>query len=151
MGILHVELFGGVRVTHDNWLTEVTITRELQLLLAYLLLQRHRVHSRDVLAGVFWGEQSQEKARGSLNTALWKLKKILEPDGIPHGTYLKFIHPGEVDHKESSHWLDIEILKKRYTVFWPALSNSRRNTLGISKVLGLYKANYSRGVIKIGC
>ena len=80
MGMLQVELFGEMRVTHNNWLTEVTITRDIQSLLAYLLLQRHRVHSRDVLADIFWGEQSQEKARGSLNTALWKIKKALNAE-----------------------------------------------------------------------
>lgn len=92
MGILQVELFGVMRVTQNNWLNEVIMTREIQALLAYLLLQRRRVHSREVLSGMFWGKHSQERARGSLNTALWKLKKALEPEGIPAGTYLKNTH-----------------------------------------------------------
>jgi DNA-binding SARP family transcriptional activator len=113
MGILQITLFGGVHITYNNWQTEVMLTRESQALLAYLLLHRHRLHSRDVLAGVFWGEQSQEKARGSLNTALWKLKKALEPEGIPSGTYLKNCCPGDIGFNQSSkYWLDIEVFER---------------------------------------
>lgn len=113
MGILQITLFGGVHVTHNNWQTEVMLTRESQALLAYLLLQRHRLHARDVLAGNFWGEQSQEKARGSLNTALWKLKKVLEPEGIPSGIYLKNCCPGDIGFNQASnYWLDIEVFER---------------------------------------
>ncbi|HXQ35306.1 MAG TPA: hypothetical protein VN843_14915, partial [Anaerolineales bacterium] len=63
MGILQVVLLGGVHVTHNNWLTQVKLTREIQALLAYLLLHRNRAHPREVLAGLFWAAHSQEKAR----------------------------------------------------------------------------------------
>ncbi len=53
MGILQVMFFGGIRLTHKNWLTEVTIAREVQAVLAYLLLQHHRALSGEVLASVF--------------------------------------------------------------------------------------------------
>jgi DNA-binding SARP family transcriptional activator len=112
MGILKVVLFGSVRISHNDWLSEVIITREIQALLAFLILQPHRTYSREVLADVFWGEQSQEKARGSLNTALWKLRKALEPDGISPGTYLKTTHSGEVGfNKDSPYWLDVEVFE----------------------------------------
>ena len=88
-------LFGGVQATLNDWITEIQLTRENQGLLAYLLLQRHKLHSRETLAEMFWGEQSQRKARGSLNTALWKLKKVIELEGIATGTYLKNSHTGE--------------------------------------------------------
>jgi len=55
MGILQVVWFGGIRLTRRNWLTEVTITRKVQTLLAYLLLQCHRALFGEVLACVFLG------------------------------------------------------------------------------------------------
>ena len=151
MGILQVELFGSVRVTHNNWLTEETLTRELQSLLAYLLLQRYRVHSRDVLAGIFWGEQSQEKARGSLSTALWKLKKALEPDGIPSGTYLKINHPGEVGfNKDSPHWLDIEVFEEKINsiLTQPFQTTEEIRLVDLEEGLGLYKGELLEGCYK---
>jgi DNA-binding SARP family transcriptional activator len=151
MGILQVELFGGVRVTHDNWLTEVTITREIQSLLGYLLLQRHRVHSRDVLAGIFWGEQSQERARGSLNTALWKLKKALEPNGMPAGTYLKIRHPSEIGfNKESLYWLDIEVFEEKINnvLTRPFQTVEEIQLEDLEKVMRLYKGELLEGCYK---
>ncbi len=38
MGILQAGLFGGVRATHHNWITEIQFTRGNQGLLTYLLL-----------------------------------------------------------------------------------------------------------------
>ena len=148
MDILQVELFGGVRVTHNNWLTEINITREIQWLMAYLLLQRHRLHSREVLAALFWGERPQEKARGSFNTALWKLKKALEPDGIPPGTYLKITHPGEIGfNKESPHWLDIEVFEERINgiLAYPYKTVEEIHLADLEKVLKLYKGDLLEG------
>ena len=148
MGILQVALFGGMRVTHNNWLTEVIMTREIQALLAYLLLQRQRVHSREVLAGIFWGEHSQEKARGSLNTALWKLKKALEPEGIPTGTYLKNTHLSEVGfNKESPYWLDIEVFEREVNriLACPFPTVEEIQIIDLEKVLELYRGELLEG------
>jgi DNA-binding SARP family transcriptional activator len=114
MSSLQVTLFGCVRVTHNNWLTEIKLTRDIQGLLAYLLIQRHRIHSREALAGIFWGEHTQAKSHGSLNTALWKLKKLLEPEGIPSGTYLINGHSHEVGfNRNSQYWLDVEVFEEK--------------------------------------
>jgi len=67
MGILQVVWFGGKQLTHKNWLTEVTITRDVQARLASLLLSRHHVFVRKVLAGIFWCEQHQATTLGSLH------------------------------------------------------------------------------------
>jgi DNA-binding SARP family transcriptional activator len=149
MSILHVTLFGGVHVTHDNWLTEVSMTRDIQTLLAYMLLQRHKVHSREVLADVFWGEHSQTKARGSLNTALWKLKKVLEPKGIASGTYLKNPRSGEIGfNKTSKYWLDVEIFEGEInrTIACPVQTVKKTRLLSLEKVLGLYQGDLLEGV-----
>lgn len=54
MGVLKVARFGGIWLAHDNLLTKVIITRDVQARLAYLLLQGSRALSREVLASVFW-------------------------------------------------------------------------------------------------
>jgi DNA-binding SARP family transcriptional activator len=53
MGILQVTLFGGIRITKNNWTTEIKIPREAQLLLAYFLIHRHRTRRRAAVAGIF--------------------------------------------------------------------------------------------------
>jgi DNA-binding SARP family transcriptional activator len=60
------------------------------------------------LAGLFWGDYSQERARRCLNTALWRLRQTLEPEERDRGTYLLTTSTGEVGFNwESDHWLDV--------------------------------------------
>ena len=148
MGILQVGLFGSVRVTHNGWISESQLTRENQRLLAYLLLQRQKLHSREVLAGMFWGEYRPDRARGSLNTALWKIKKVLEPDGIPSGTYLKNSHAGKVGfNRDSPYWLDIQVFEDEIDriLIKPFQTVEKTHILELEKVLGLYKGDLLEG------
>lgn len=148
MDILRVMLFGGVRITHDNWLTEVILPRDIQALLAYLLLQRHRHHSRDVLAGVFWGEYSQERARGSLNTAIWKLKKALEPEEVSPGTYLDNDYPGEIGFNiDSRYWLDIEVFEGEANriLKYPFQALEEPHVVDLENVIELYRGEMLEG------
>ena len=45
-------------------------------LVAFLALQRHPV-SRSRAAGVLWSETSEDKARGSLRSALWRVRRCV--------------------------------------------------------------------------
>ena len=51
-------------------------------LLAYLVLHRHQIQPRDRLAGLFWGDRSDRKARRSLATALWHIRRCLSQEGL---------------------------------------------------------------------
>lgn len=82
--------------------------RPAQTLLAYLLLHRNRLHRREVLAGVLWGEASEERARGALRTTLWRLRRAIEPAGVPTGRYLVTTSQGEVGIRMSAEvWVDV--------------------------------------------
>jgi DNA-binding SARP family transcriptional activator len=107
-------LFGGVRVAHHGDPTaDGKITRRVKALLAYLLLHRHRIHPREVLAGLFWGDHSEERARSCLSTALWRLRRVLEPEGTARGAYLVTTPMGEVGfNRQSDHWLDVAEFEK---------------------------------------
>ena len=149
MGILQVILLGGVRVTHNNWHNEAKLTREIRALLAYLLLQRHRAHSREVLADVFWGEQSHERAHKALNTALWRLKQALEPAGIPAGTYLISAHAGEVAfNRESQYWLDVEVFEQEtnHLIAYPSQTADEPNVQELEKIMDLYRGELLEGL-----
>ena len=109
---LRIGLFGNVRVSHDELPVEMSMGRAVKALLGYLTLFRQRFHTREVLAGLFWGESSEKRARNSLRTAIWRLRKVLEPETIRNGTYLVTTAIGEVDfNRDSSHWLDVAVCK----------------------------------------
>lgn len=114
MSFLQITLLGNIRITNDNWQSEVKLTRSLQAILAYLLLNRDRTIPREVLADIFWGELSQRRARNSLNTAIWRLRGMLEPRDISRGSYLISNQSGELGiNQESDIWLDVAVFEEK--------------------------------------
>jgi DNA-binding SARP family transcriptional activator len=108
MSALRILLFGCPRITHDgtHWYRQET--RKADAMLAYLLLNGPRVHPRDRLTAVLWDEVSEERARGSLRTTLWRLRKRLEPHSVARGTYLVTTPAGEVGlNWQSNLWSDV--------------------------------------------
>ena len=108
MAVLQVSLFGSMKVIRAHEQSKLKLTRTIQLLLAYLLLERHRLHSRDVLSDLFWGEYSQDRARRCLNTSLWRLRQAIEGDESDAESFLVVSEVGEVGFNAGSdYWLDV--------------------------------------------
>ena len=113
MNLLRIILFGCPRIYCCEGDQEVRLTRNVQLLLAYLVLERNRAHSRELLAGLFWRDQSQEKARACLNTALWRLRSALEASIHPSVPFFVNHQTGEIRFNlQSSYSLDVEIFEQ---------------------------------------
>ena len=107
MALLRIQLFGAVRVSHADQPRDARLIHTVQALLAWLMLNRRKTHAREALAGIFWGEEREDRARSCLSTALWRLRQALEPDGVPHGAYL-ISEPAAVGFNcKSDHWLDV--------------------------------------------
>ena len=110
---LHIRLFGRVRVAHGERAPEIRFSRGAQTLLAFLLLHPNRYHPREVLAELAWGDRPDDQARAALNTALWRLRSLLEPEGVTRGAYLRTAASGEVGFNwDSNHWLDLAVFEK---------------------------------------
>lgn len=113
MGVLQISLFGEFQISHDRGSNPTKITQMVKKLLAYLLINRDRVYPRSVLAGIFWGDHCEEKARSCLRTTLCRLRKVLEPQGIPKGTYVVTTSLGAVGfNRQSSYWLDLAVFEE---------------------------------------
>jgi DNA-binding SARP family transcriptional activator len=148
MSGLRVTLLGSVRIEHQGRPVSEQPTRAVQSLLAYLLVQRHRCHSRDVLAAQFWADQNEDSARGCLNTAVWRLRRVLEPDGIPRGTYLIKTGDGELGfNSESNHWLDITVLETGIgrLLSRPATAIEAADVEQVQSALQLYAGDFLEG------
>jgi DNA-binding SARP family transcriptional activator len=114
MSALQIYLFGSARLVSAGWTSEIKVTRTIQGLLGYLLLHRQRSHHRKVLADLFWGDHSEDRAHSCLSTALWRLRGALEPSGVPRGTYLVVTSAGDVGfNRESDYWLDVAVLEEQ--------------------------------------
>lgn len=149
MSAVRIFLFGGVRIEHDGRPTAQKATRVVQALLAYLLLERHRSHARDVLVGLFWGDQSEESARGCLNTALWRLRRVLEPDGVPRGTYVANTAQGEIGfNRASDYWLDVAVFEEHANrvLGRPAGTATEADVEQLEGALALYTSDLIEGI-----
>lgn len=107
MAALRIQLFGTVQVSHDGRPQDARLIHAVQSLLAWLLLHRQKLHARETLAALFWGDQSEQRARSCLSTALWRLRLVLEPEGVPRGTYLIARSAVVGFNSASEYWLDI--------------------------------------------
>jgi DNA-binding SARP family transcriptional activator len=78
-------------------------TLKSQSLLAYLVLHRDQPQPRERLAGMFWGDRPERKARRSLTTALWHIRRCLPQEDL----ILSDSHTVQFD-PQSDLWLDVE-------------------------------------------
>ncbi len=148
MDLLKISLLGTFRIDHPGLPTGGKIPRSIQILLAYLLLFRHRLHPREVLTGLFWGDHIEERARGCLSTALWRLRRTLEPLGVPKGSFLLTSPTGGVGfNAESNHWLDVADLedKAKKVLQKPTESMEPREAQEIQDALSLYNSELLEG------
>lgn len=148
MDSLHICLFGRIRVTHTQGAAEVKMPPTASALLAFLLLHRERCQPRDVLACLRWGDQPQEQARNALNTALWRLRRALEPDGTPRGTYLVTLPSGEISFNwQSDHWVDLVMFETaaRHVRAVPVSDMTASHAAELESILPLYDGELLEG------
>jgi DNA-binding SARP family transcriptional activator len=85
MAPLEIQLFGTLRVQRAGQPVLQFPTRRVKDLFSLVLLSRHTLHSREVLADTLWGDGEERDPRHCLNTALWRLRRVLgEPDAGEH-------------------------------------------------------------------
>ncbi|NJM41161.1 MAG: hypothetical protein HC853_10515 [Anaerolineae bacterium] len=83
--MLKITLLNHFTLRHDDGQHEVVIalpSRPAQSLLAYLALHAGKALRREKVAGLFWPETTEQKARAALRHALWCLRKTLNQAGV---------------------------------------------------------------------
>ncbi len=82
--VIRVLMLGGFRVyIGDDPIGESEWkTRKIQGIFKYLLLQRGRFISKDVLAETFWPDAGGKAAAASLNVALYELRRVFSAHGV---------------------------------------------------------------------
>jgi DNA-binding SARP family transcriptional activator len=76
--VLDVSLFGGASFFVNGALVRSDLGAAGRVLAGYLFEFPGRVHRRERLADLFWPDSDPDKARSALNTAVWRIRKILE-------------------------------------------------------------------------
>jgi DNA-binding SARP family transcriptional activator len=94
-----------------------------RLLACYLLEFIGRAHRRERLADVFWGDLEPDRARSALNTAIWRIRKLLEAGGKGGGRHLVTVGDDVIVEPSDLVQVDTHLLQSaccRRTVGWQA-------------------------------
>ena len=76
--MLNVTLFGGASIAVNTTILRPDLGPSGRMLAFYLFEFPGRSHRRERLADLFWRDLDAEKSRSALNTAIWRIRKILE-------------------------------------------------------------------------
>jgi len=106
-------------------------TLKSQSLLAYLILHRHRPQPRDRLAELFWGARPERKARRSLSTALWHIRRCLPEEGL----ILSDADTAQFDPQRDP-WVDVDEFESLV---------SRHDVASLRSALALYRGDFLDG------
>jgi DNA-binding SARP family transcriptional activator len=71
-------MLGGMSFSVDGSVVKSDLGQAGRLLACYLFEFAGRMHRRERLADLFWRDAESEKARSALNTAIWRMRKVLE-------------------------------------------------------------------------
>jgi DNA-binding SARP family transcriptional activator/tetratricopeptide (TPR) repeat protein len=77
-----VRLLGGFSVRSGECVLS-SLPPQAVSLLSYLVVHRSRPQTRDLLAGRFWSELPEDRARKRLSNCLWQIKRGLADAGLP--------------------------------------------------------------------
>lgn len=101
MAVVEIRLLGGFSVSVAGLPVDLPGQKE-RALLAFLAAEPNRVHRREALAGLLWGESSEPHARDSLKHALGRLRHAL---GV--GAAMLVAGREAVAANPAAYWLDI--------------------------------------------
>jgi ABC-type oligopeptide transport system substrate-binding subunit/DNA-binding SARP family transcriptional activator len=99
---LRLYFLGPLDIRYDDQPLPKPPTLKSQSLLAYLILHRRQPQPRERLAGLFWGDRPERKARHSLATALWHIRRCLPADYILSDPQTVQFDP------QADLWLDVD-------------------------------------------
>lgn len=139
---LRIKLFGSLELERDGRPLARFASRKSGELFAYLALNRKAPHTREHLAGVFWGESSEERARHTLNTTLWRINRVLEPPEAPISDrgYLR-VTPQHISFNSASGvWLDVAEFETRCMLAEQADAPAQQYQL-YSQAVALYRGD----------
>lgn len=146
---LRVYMLGGFRLEREGASLDERCTRAVRALLAFLLLNRGRVHTRQELAALFWPDYHAPQGQKCLSTALWRARLVVEPEGVTRGAYLHSDALGRVGIEDGeSLWTDTaeleSVVSRHLTKPSDALHAAQAEEL--ERALGAYRGDLLSGL-----
>lgn len=107
MPSLSIRIFGKFSAQSDGQRLDGIDGAKLQELFCYLLLNRCRPHSREVLAAMLWGDSPTARSKKYLRQALWQLQTALDLSERQRSRLLVIDSDWVNVNSEADYWLDV--------------------------------------------
>lgn len=113
---LEVSLFGKAEITYQHTLL-TNIPAKAQELFCFLLINRKRPFTRELLIDLLWSNVSPAKSKKYLRDTLWRLQSECEGQlNLPLDTILVMENEWIYVHPQADVWIDVHILEQAFKV-----------------------------------
>lgn len=146
VGTLRISLLGGFKLDQDGVLLNPIPSRAGRSLLAFLLMNRERAHTRDLLAGTFWPDLPDTQARRRLSQALWQIRTHIGRDTQSSQSFLLTRGDTVSVNSDAQYWLDVEAFGLALSrADAAAASDSLAEVENLEIAVGLYRGDLLEG------
>jgi DNA-binding SARP family transcriptional activator len=147
MGTLEMSLLGGFQLRRDGVPLGPIALRAGRSLLAYLVVNRERAHTRDRLAGIFWPDLPDARARRRLSQALWQVQARIGPGEDPARPLLAVAGGTVGVGPAADFWLDVDEFEWTLEQASPAAVASRAQEADLlAAAVRLYRGDLLEGL-----
>lgn len=108
---LQIHLFGGFLVERDHIALPPIASRTGRSLFAYLVMHSDRPQQRDYLAGIFWPEIAESRARRRLSHTLWQIQDVVNTATT---SYLDVTSDTLAFNASSDYWFDVDVFDRNF-------------------------------------
>lgn len=143
--MLRISLFGSMALASGaDGGSPVAVAGRSASLLAYLALGQGRSFSRSELLASLWPDPGSSASTGSFNTALWRLRRLLETPPLAHAALITTDRRGAIAlNPDGNVWLDVAEFDRLVA---PALSRpveqlAHADIEALERGVRLYKAD----------
>ncbi|HET9589008.1 MAG TPA: BTAD domain-containing putative transcriptional regulator, partial [Anaerolineales bacterium] len=106
--MLEIRLFGTFDIRCDGKPVIIS-SRAAQSLFAYLVINAGIPHRREKLAGMFWPDATEKKARAYLRHEIWRIRKALSSQ-----SKIDYLISDDINisfHSSKEYWLDVDAFR----------------------------------------
>jgi len=107
---LQLRLLGGLLIESEGRILPRIPSRPGRSLFAFLVINRDRQLSRDLLAGMFWPDMADNQARRRLSQALWQIQTLFTGAGVTDTLIVATPNAVRFD-PGADFWLDVEVFE----------------------------------------
>ena len=154
MTVLHVSLFGKLRVCHDEQVLTSLEARKVQELFCYLLLYRDRPHPRETLTDLLWNGNSTAQAKKYLRHTLWQLQSTLYAHVEPCQSHFLLVEADWIQlNPATTLWLDVAVFEQAFAMTQgiPGYALDAQQKQALQLAIQLYQGDLLEGWYQEWC